>query len=146
MENLSIQDPNAAAGGGGGGGPNHVAPPPPPAAGPTQLPPQARGGGAGTKTANLVLQDTIERIFIEDLYADIARGIFLVRGENVLLLGEIDLDRDDHIPPPFRKATAEEIHALTLRRNKHNQQKDKIRARRLQGLGFESEHSGEVLF
>lgn len=40
-------------------------------------------------TANLVLQDTIERIFIEDIYADISRGIFLVRGENVLLLGEI---------------------------------------------------------
>ena len=39
--------------------------------------------------ANLVLQDTIERIFVEDLYADIGRGIFLVRGENVLLLGEI---------------------------------------------------------
>ena len=39
--------------------------------------------------ANLVLQDTIERIFVEDVYADIPRGIYLVRGENVLLLGEI---------------------------------------------------------
>ncbi len=39
--------------------------------------------------ANLVLQDTIERIFAKDMYADIQRGIFLVRGENVLMLGEI---------------------------------------------------------
>ena len=39
--------------------------------------------------ANLVLQNTIERIFVKDVYADIDRGIFLVRGENVLLLGEI---------------------------------------------------------
>ena len=39
--------------------------------------------------ANLVLQDTIERIFVRDVYADITRGIFLVRGENVLLLGEV---------------------------------------------------------
>lgn len=39
--------------------------------------------------ANLVLQNTVERIFVKDLYADIKRGIFLVRGENVLLLGEI---------------------------------------------------------
>lgn len=39
--------------------------------------------------ANLVLQDTIERIFVEDVYADIPRGLFLVRGENVLLIGEI---------------------------------------------------------
>lgn len=39
--------------------------------------------------ANLVLLDTIERIFVKDVYADIARGIYIVRGENVLLLGEI---------------------------------------------------------
>lgn len=45
-----------------------------------------RGWGG---VANLVLQDTVERIFVQDLYADVQRGIFLVRGENVLLLGEI---------------------------------------------------------
>lgn len=39
--------------------------------------------------ANLVLQDTIERIYAGKLYADVPRGIFLVRGENVLLLGEV---------------------------------------------------------
>lgn len=39
--------------------------------------------------ANLVLQDTIERIYAGGFYADIPRGIFLVRGENVLLLGEV---------------------------------------------------------
>lgn len=42
-----------------------------------------------SRLANLVLQDTIERMFVKDVYADINRGIFLVRGENVLLLGEI---------------------------------------------------------
>lgn len=42
-----------------------------------------------SKTANLVLQDTIERIFAKDVYADIQRGIFIVRGENVVMLGEI---------------------------------------------------------
>lgn len=39
--------------------------------------------------ANLVLQDTVERLYAGSLYADIPRGIFIVRGENVLLLGEI---------------------------------------------------------
>lgn len=39
--------------------------------------------------ANLVLQDTYERTFVEDMYSDVSRGIYLVRGENVLLLGEI---------------------------------------------------------
>lgn len=40
-------------------------------------------------SANLVLQDTIERVFVDDSYGDIPRGIFLVRGENVVLLGEV---------------------------------------------------------
>jgi hypothetical protein len=40
-------------------------------------------------TANLVLQDAVERIFVQNLYADIPRGVYLVRGENVLVLGEI---------------------------------------------------------
>ena len=39
--------------------------------------------------ANIILQDTIERTFARDMYADIAKGTFLVRGENVLLLGEV---------------------------------------------------------
>jgi len=42
-----------------------------------------------SRAANLVFQDTVERVFVADVYADIPRGIFLVRGENVLLLGEI---------------------------------------------------------
>ena len=37
----------------------------------------------------MVLQDTVERLFVQNLYADIERGLFLVRGENVSLLGEI---------------------------------------------------------
>ena len=36
-----------------------------------------------------MLQDTVERIYTKDVYADIPRGIYIVRGENVLLLGEI---------------------------------------------------------
>lgn len=39
--------------------------------------------------ANLVLQGTVERLYAGNLFADIQRGIYLVRGENVLLLGEV---------------------------------------------------------
>ena len=39
--------------------------------------------------ANLLLQDTIERIHVGDKYGDIPRGIFLIRGENMVLVGEI---------------------------------------------------------
>lgn len=39
--------------------------------------------------ANLLLHQTIERIYVHDKYGDIPRGIFLIRGENVALCGEI---------------------------------------------------------
>jgi len=39
--------------------------------------------------ANLVLKDTIERIHVGQEYGDIERGVFIVRGENVVLLGEV---------------------------------------------------------
>lgn len=40
-------------------------------------------------SANLVLHRTIERIHVGKKYGDIPRGIFVIRGENVVLLGEI---------------------------------------------------------
>jgi U6 snRNA-associated Sm-like protein LSm1 len=39
--------------------------------------------------ANLLLQNTIERIFVGNTYADIPRGVYVVRGDNVVLLGEV---------------------------------------------------------
>ena len=36
---------------------------------------------------------TIERIYVGRKYGDIPRGVFIVRGENVVLLGEIDEKR-----------------------------------------------------
>ncbi|KAJ1343832.1 hypothetical protein BSLG_000087 [Batrachochytrium salamandrivorans] len=44
--------------------------------------------------ANLVLQDTVERTFIDKTYSDVYRGVFAIRGENVVLLGEIDPEKD----------------------------------------------------
>ncbi|THH34182.1 hypothetical protein EUX98_g60 [Antrodiella citrinella] len=48
--------------------------------------------------ANLVLEDTVERIYHQDVFAELHRGLFLIRGENVVLLGEIDLDQEDEVP------------------------------------------------
>ncbi|KAJ5172759.1 hypothetical protein N7492_005352 [Penicillium capsulatum] len=96
--------------------------------------------------ANLVLQDTTERIYAGKLYADISRGIFLVRGENVLLLGEVDLDREDEIPTTVTKAPFEEVFALTKQEDARRKTGDKKRYTELQAMGFEPEHSGEILF
>lgn len=39
--------------------------------------------------ANLVLEDTVERIYHGNVFAESWHGLFLIRGENVVLLGEI---------------------------------------------------------
>ncbi|KAK5112124.1 hypothetical protein LTR62_004467 [Meristemomyces frigidus] len=94
---------------------------------------------------NLVLQDTVERLFVQHLYADVERGLFLVRGENVSLLGEIDLDKDDHIPAPFQQAPIEKVFALKKAEDAERKVKDKSRQRRLADEGFEGEHNGEAI-
>lgn len=40
-------------------------------------------------TANLVLEDTVEQIYHGNAFAEHWHGLFLIRGENVVLLGEI---------------------------------------------------------
>jgi len=57
--------------------------------------------------ANLVLEQTIERIHVGKQYGDIPRGIFIVRGENVVLLGEIDAERES--ANTLTKVSVEEI-------------------------------------
>ncbi|OQD78866.1 hypothetical protein PENANT_c075G00341 [Penicillium antarcticum] len=96
--------------------------------------------------ANLVFQETIERIYAGGLYADVNRGIFIVRGENVLLLGEVDLDREDDIPPTLTQAPFEEVFELKKKEDEKRSAGEKKRYKELQALGFEPEHSGEILF
>ncbi|KAK4166122.1 U6 snRNA-associated Sm-like protein LSm1 [Cladorrhinum sp. PSN259] len=105
--------------------------------------------------ANLVLQNTRERIFIppgtagpdqtRGLFADIERGIFLVRGENVLLLGEIDLDKDDDAPPGYDLADIKLVEGLAKKKKEQDQTKGKKKIRKLGVEGFEGEHLGEML-
>ena len=94
---------------------------------------------------NLVLQDTVERLFVQNLYADIERGLFLVRGENVLLLGEIDLDKDDYVPEPFEMAPVEKVFALKKAEDLERKRVEKSKHQKLAAFGFEGEHQGEVI-
>uniref|UniRef100_A0A5S6R000 U6 snRNA-associated Sm-like protein LSm1 n=1 Tax=Trichuris muris TaxID=70415 RepID=A0A5S6R000_TRIMR len=45
--------------------------------------------------ANLVLEDAVERVFVGRNYADIPLGLFIIRGENVLLSAELDPEKSD---------------------------------------------------
>ncbi|EGX47984.1 hypothetical protein AOL_s00081g311 [Orbilia oligospora ATCC 24927] len=88
--------------------------------------------------ANLVLQDTIERLYSQNLYADVPRGCYIVRGENVLLLGEIDLDKEDDTP--LKQATVDEIYDAQRAENAYKKQREKKKAKKLHSLGFEAEN------
>eukprot|EP01041_Mallomonas_annulata_P009983 gene9983-20758_t len=39
---------------------------------------------------NLILEDACERVILADKYGDIPLGVYIVRGENIILLGELD--------------------------------------------------------
>ncbi|ELQ34457.1 hypothetical protein OOU_Y34scaffold00765g3 [Pyricularia oryzae Y34] len=153
MENLSISDappqgPGPVLGAGPGRVPPHTQ---------AQLPAQMFTTAAqllDLTDTNLVLQSTVERLFVppspstgeRGLYADISRGLFLVRGENVLLLGEIDLDKDDDPPAGYDKAELQVVESLLKARKAEDKAKEKSRLKKLASLGFEGEHSGEIIF
>lgn len=46
---------------------------------------------------NLVVQETVERIYLEGKYAEADRGVLIIRGENLALLGEIDLAKEEEL-------------------------------------------------
>ncbi|CAG8756579.1 45186_t:CDS:2, partial [Gigaspora margarita] len=80
--------------------------------------------------ANLVLQDTIERIYVGDAYGDIPRGIFIIRGENVVLLGEIE----DELP--LRQVPVEEILLAQREEMEARQRREKLKNKLLHDQGF----------
>ena len=81
------------------------------------------------------------------LYCDVPRGTYLVRGENMLLIGEVDLDRDDEPPAGFEEGDVEEVFALQKEVEAERKRNDKVRGRQARELwGGEMEGSGEVLF
>ncbi|XP_075480401.1 sm-like protein LSM1B isoform X2 [Primulina tabacum] len=44
---------------------------------------------------NAVLEGACERVIVGDLYCDIPLGLYVIRGENVVLIGELDLDKEE---------------------------------------------------
>nr|GMD32263.1 sm-like protein LSM1B [Ipomoea batatas] len=57
---------------------------------------------------NAVLEGACERLIVGDLYCDIPLGLYIIRGENVVLIGELDLDKDE-LPPHMTRVSVPEI-------------------------------------
>uniref|UniRef100_T1IIQ7 Protein DPCD n=1 Tax=Strigamia maritima TaxID=126957 RepID=T1IIQ7_STRMM len=84
--------------------------------------------------ANLVLHRTIERIHVGQDYGDIPRGIFVVRGENVVLLGEIDNEKEQVLP--LKQVSIDEILEAQRIEQDTRQEQDKIRNKALKERGL----------
>jgi U6 snRNA-associated Sm-like protein LSm1 len=65
----------------------------------------------------------------------------------VLLLGEIDLDKDDDPPPGYEEGDVEEVFQIQRAAEMERKRKDKTKIKKVAQLwGGEMEGSGEVLF
>ncbi|KAG6425803.1 hypothetical protein SASPL_110007 [Salvia splendens] len=58
--------------------------------------------------ANAVLEGAWERVIVGGLYCDIPLGLYIIRGENVVLIGELDLDKEE-LPSHMTRVSSEEI-------------------------------------
>ncbi len=48
----------------------------------------------GLLTGNVMLEDTYERHILDKMFADERVGLYVIRGENLVLLGEVDLQKE----------------------------------------------------
>lgn len=62
-----------------------------------------------------------------------------------MLLGEIDLDKDDDPPAGYEQADPELVMSLAKQRKTGEQTKEKSKVKKLSTLGFEGENLGEVI-
>lgn len=54
--------------------------------------------------SNIVLSDAVERIIVESQYGDVPLGLYIVRGENVVLMVSADgLQREELPVPPVSR-------------------------------------------
>ena len=84
--------------------------------------------------ANLVLEQATERVIVGSMYAEVPLGLHVVRGENVVLLGEIDESRDP--PASLKKVTEQEIRQAQKAEKEQEKIKQSMKAR-MDFLDFE---------
>ncbi|XP_011192373.1 U6 snRNA-associated Sm-like protein LSm1 [Zeugodacus cucurbitae] len=84
--------------------------------------------------ANLVLHRTIERIHVGNEYGDIPRGVFIIRGENVVLLGEIDREKEAKLP--LKEISVDEILDAQRREQEQRQEKHRLISKALKERGL----------
>lgn len=94
--------------------------------------------------ANLLLQDSIERIYLNEgdqvvKFGETYRGVFMVRGENVVMMGELDIDREDDHLEQLQQISFQEAEAVFKANEKKQIAEEKIRKKKLAAKGLVSD-------
>ncbi|KAG9139075.1 hypothetical protein Leryth_022603 [Lithospermum erythrorhizon] len=58
--------------------------------------------------ANAVLEGACDRVIVGELYCDIPLGLYVIRGENVVLIGELT-PNEEELPPHMTRVSVDEI-------------------------------------
>ena len=94
--------------------------------------------------ANLVLHKSVERIHVDSMFGDIPKGIFVVRGENVVLLGEVDPENEERLD--LERVSIEKILEAQnkMRKEKEDNEKTKLKEMKERGLVQSVDHSDDL--
>ncbi|KAL6046051.1 SM-like, degradation of cytoplasmic mRNAs and positively regulates transcription initiation [Balamuthia mandrillaris] len=79
--------------------------------------------------ANLVLEHTTERIFVGDAYGEKYLGLFLVRGENIVVMGVMETEREARSLAPLRKVPLNQIEAAQKAQREQKEAQDELKRR-----------------
>ena len=77
--------------------------------------------------ANLVVEHSVERIIVGEQYGDIPLGLQIIRGENVVLLGRVDPEKET--PAGLTQVSAAAIKEALKGERELNKLKGTLRAR-----------------
>jgi len=78
--------------------------------------------------ANVVLEHTVERTYVGNCFGDKNVGLFLIRGENVVLLGEID-EEEEATQTKLRRVSYEEIQQAAAEEKKQKEETERLKKR-----------------
>ncbi|KAJ8441136.1 hypothetical protein Cgig2_006965 [Carnegiea gigantea] len=95
----------------------------------------AEGVLENLSAANAVLEGACERVIVGDLYCDIPLGLYVIRGENVVLIGEVDSEKED-LPPHMTRVSVPEIRKAQKAEREASELKGLMR-KRMEFLDFD---------